>query len=262
LNKSAANLDVAKKENSSILLESNYTTQYDGFDPNSPEANIIFSLFQNAYLDQSLEFASKIQKQFTERAGRGSRGVKQAGFLVLYKTTMPGVLIETGFISNPAEEAFLASESGQSVIASAIYRAFKQYKDMVDGNHGADQDSGNEEPQVQDTPPKDTVVVHSDNPVKPDSVAQEIFFRVQFATSSKQKSLNSPDFKALADIRMYQQNNIYKYTSGNFTTLEDAVKQQAEVQSKGFKDAFVVAFLNEQRISPSEAVKLLSQQKK
>src|SRR5210317_11710 len=127
LHVSEANLEVARKENASILMEDNYSEQYDGYDPNSPEAYIIFSMYQNAYLDQSLILASKVQTQFRERVHRVDRGVKQAEFWVLYKTTMPGILVETGCLSNAAEERFLGSEQGQDYIASAIYRAFKEY---------------------------------------------------------------------------------------------------------------------------------------
>jgi len=131
LHKSDANAEVAMRENAVIELEDNYELMYDGFDPKSPEAYIMFSLYQDAYLNQSIEFAAKVEEQFSGRAGRHSRGVKQAGFLVLYKTTMPSVLIEVGFLTNATEEKYLASEHGEDIIASAIYRAFKDYKDGV-----------------------------------------------------------------------------------------------------------------------------------
>lgn len=126
--KNEANLEVAMKENKVISLEDNYLEKYDGFDPNSPEAHIIFSLFQNAYLSQSLNLAAKIEDQFQNRVGRKSRGVKQAGFLVLWKTSMPSVLIETGFLSNPDERSYLNSKTGQVYLASAIFRAFRDFK--------------------------------------------------------------------------------------------------------------------------------------
>lgn len=132
LHKSDANLAVAQTENASILLEDDYHVKYDGFDPTSPEGYIFFTMLQNAYLDQSLTLASNVQKHFKERVNLFDRGVKQAGFLVLYKTTMPSVLIETGFISNAKEEKILASDEGQTYIASAIYRAVKDYKWMVE----------------------------------------------------------------------------------------------------------------------------------
>ncbi|MBI1193942.1 MAG: hypothetical protein GC205_12350 [Bacteroidetes bacterium] len=128
LHRNEANLGVAKRENDVILLEDDYNHHYDGFDPNSPNAHIIFSLFQGAHLEQSIELAGRIEEQFSERVGRKSRGVKQAGFLVLYKTTMPAVLIETGFLTNANEENFLASEQGMDLMASAVFRAFRDYK--------------------------------------------------------------------------------------------------------------------------------------
>lgn len=129
------NLSVAKRENSVILLDENYEERYEGFDPNSPESYILFTLTQSAYQSSSLSFAQKVEDQFKKRVGRVSRGVKQAGFLVLWRTTMPSVLIETGFLSNSPEEKFLATDEGQELIASGIYRAFKEYKSEVESIH-------------------------------------------------------------------------------------------------------------------------------
>jgi len=132
LHKDNSNFEVAKRENSVILMDENYEERYEGFDPKSPESYILFALNQSAYQESSLRFAAKIESQFKTRAGRPSRGVKQAGFMVLWKTTMPSVLIETGFLSNINEEKFLGSESGQDLIASGIYRAFKEYKAEIE----------------------------------------------------------------------------------------------------------------------------------
>ncbi len=132
LNKSEANLEVSKRENDVVLLEKDYTKQYDGFDPNSPEANIIFSLYQNAFLDQSLKDGILIFSRRLYKNGRNNRGVKQAGFLVLYKTTMPSILIETGFLSNPDEERYLNSDKGQTETAKQFIQAFKSYKHNVE----------------------------------------------------------------------------------------------------------------------------------
>jgi N-acetylmuramoyl-L-alanine amidase len=131
LHKSEANLAVAKRENSVILKEDNYEEKYQGFD-NSTESIIMMSLIQNAYLESSVKLADKIEKQFKSKAGRNSRGVKQAGFIVLYKTTTPSVLVEVGFLTNVAEEKFLGGSEGQDLIASGIYRAFKEYKSEVE----------------------------------------------------------------------------------------------------------------------------------
>jgi N-acetylmuramoyl-L-alanine amidase len=131
LHKDEGNLSVAKRENSVILLDENYHERYEGFD-NSPESYILFTLTQSAFQTSSLSFAQKVEDQFKKRVGRVSRGVKQAGFLVLWRTAMPSVLIETGFLSNSPEEKFLAGEEGQDLIASGIYRAFKDYKIEVE----------------------------------------------------------------------------------------------------------------------------------
>lgn len=127
-----ANLNVAKRENEVILLEENYEKNYDGFDPSSTEAYIIFSLYQNVNIDKSLYLASKVQEQFTTSLKRYNRGVKQAGFIVLYKTNMPSILIESGFLTNLEEEKFLTSEEGQDNIAKSVYLAFKAYKEDLE----------------------------------------------------------------------------------------------------------------------------------
>jgi N-acetylmuramoyl-L-alanine amidase len=132
LHKDNSNFELAKRENSVILMDENYKERYEGFDPNSPESYILFSLTQSAYQESSLLFAQKVEDQFKQKAGRVSRGVKQAGFVVLWRTTMPSVLIETGFLSQLDEEQFLATEKGQDLIASGIYRAFKEYKSEVE----------------------------------------------------------------------------------------------------------------------------------
>jgi N-acetylmuramoyl-L-alanine amidase len=161
LHRSEANLEVAKRENSVILLEDNYVEKYDGFDPNAPEAHIIFSLFQYAFINQSVSFASKIDNQLTVTSSRKSRGVKQAGFLVLYKTTMPGVLIELGFISNKNEEAFLKSTYGQESVALGIFNAFSAYKKEIQG----DKEALNIKPE-KTPPPAPTNVAEKKDTIK------------------------------------------------------------------------------------------------
>lgn len=131
--KNDANLKVAQLENSAILQEQNHEANYDNFDPNSPDAYIIFSLYQNAFMDQSLGFAAKLQEQYGQRVPSPNRGIKQAGFLVLWSCALPSVLTEIGFISNPTEEKFLNSEDGQLKIATSLFNAFKEYKYQVEG---------------------------------------------------------------------------------------------------------------------------------
>ena len=132
LHNSEGNLDVAKRENEVVLKETDYKKNYDGFDPKSPQAHILFSLYQNAYIENSILMASKIEHQFSARVGRTSRGVKQAGFLVLWKTTMPSVLIELGYLTNAAEEKYLTNKTNQVLLASGIYRAIKEYKAEIE----------------------------------------------------------------------------------------------------------------------------------
>jgi N-acetylmuramoyl-L-alanine amidase len=127
------NLEVAKKENSAIFNEENYQTAYKGFNPNAPETYILLSLNQQVHLQNSLDLAKKIENQFKYRVKRKSRGVKQAGFVVLSESTMPSVLVELGFLSNPEEEKFLKDALGQVYLASAIFRALRDYKNEVEG---------------------------------------------------------------------------------------------------------------------------------
>lgn len=131
LHTSKGNLEVAKRENDVILQEENYLQKYEGFDPKSPLAHIFFAQVQNAHLAQSLVLAEKIEHQFKKRVGRNSRGVKQAGFLVLWKTAMPSVLVETGYLSNKEEEKYLNNELSQVYIASGIYRAIRDYREEM-----------------------------------------------------------------------------------------------------------------------------------
>ena len=233
------NLEVARRENSSILMEDNYEVKYEGFDPRSPEANIILSMYQNAYLEESLKLAANVQKQFKERAKRKDRGVRQAGFVVLHQTTMPSILVETGFLTNTEEEKYLNSEKGQDYLASAIYRAFRDYKLNVELLMNA------EFPQTVEPMVVDTVG------------GNKIMFRVQVVTSSNKIALDSPKFKELDQMREYITGGWYKYTVGNEPNLESAYTLQKDVRGKGYKSAFVVAFQNERRIPLAEAIKKL-----
>lgn len=306
LHRNQANLEVAKLENASILFEENYLETYDGYDPNSPESNIIFTLFQNAYLDQSLTMASLVQDQFRERARRTDRGVKQAGFLVLYRVTMPAVLVEVGFISNQREEEFLAGQEGQNLLASAIFRAFRDYKIAQDKlaadfeKQMAVANPANPQPQPAANRPTDTTSQNRNNTQpasnpqagqtsqnrpnnppatsrQPDSASTQrpdqptqasarpdpnIVFKVQFASSRSLRPLDAPEFRGMKNVEYYLHEGLYKYTVGNEPTLEAAAAVQTRVRQAGFRDAFVIAFHNNQRIAPAEAVRLLNQQKK
>lgn len=241
LNKSEANLEVSKRENEVVLMEKDYTKQYDGFDPNSPEANIIFSLYQNAFLDQSLKMASHIQQEFVKN-GRNNRGVKQAGFLVLYKTTMPSILVETGFLSNPDEEKYLNSDKGQTETADAIYKAFKSYKNSV------------EITTVKTEPKKVEKDVKADNK---DQSIDGLLFGVQFLLASKPLKKDDPAFKGITDPIEELDRGTYKYTLERYKSLDEAIDLQIKLREKGFSDAFVVPYHNRKRISMKEARQIL-----
>ena len=231
LHKENANLNVAMMENASILLEENEDDYYEGFDVNTPESYITLALKKDNFMEQSLIIADNVQKQFKNRVGRKDRGVKQAGFLVLWRTTMPGVLIELGFLSNPTEERFLNSEEGQVYMASAIYRAFKEYKLAYE-----------KENAVAEAPKSESKL--------------NAEFRIQFFTSPNELSLNDPKFKVIKNVSSYYHNGLYKYTSGHYTSDSEAENHLSEIRSKGFKDAFIVAFNKNERISISEAKQL------
>jgi len=260
LHKTDANLRVAQRENSSILLEDDYKSKYENFDPNSPESYITMTLMQSAYLEQSLLLASKIQTQFTDRVGRKNRGVKQAGFLVLHQTSMPSVLIETGFLTNKEEEKFLNSDIGQDYLASAIYRAFKEYKTELEVKSKAPQ---HETPKVieekKTAPPK----TPKEEPKKPkkgkkkDEIKEEgVVFKVQIATSSVKTELKPENFNGVENVSLYEAGGLYRYTVGSENNMGEANILQLQLKGKGFKDAFIVAFKNGVRIPISEAIKL------
>lgn len=264
LHRSDANLAVAQLENASILLEDDYHVQYEGFDPRSPEGYIFFSMLQNAFLDQGLDLASRVQGHFRNHVKLYDRGVKQAGFLVLYKTTMPSVLIEAGFISNANEEKLLASESGQNKIAQAIFRAVKDYKHAVEKipppryDETAAADVSDEQADTSSGNPGGGTASSVTGPATDQASATGLpVFKVQFMISKTEKRLTSPEFKGIKEIGFYFHQGMYKYTSGNENSMEDAMKIKKDLDKKGYRDSFVIAFFNGERISIDEARKLL-----
>jgi N-acetylmuramoyl-L-alanine amidase len=206
----------------------------------------MFSLTQKVFQEQSTNLASKVQTEFRERVNRNDRDVKQAGFWVLYKTKMPSILIELGFITNPTEEAYLNSKEGQDYLASSIYRACRDYLNEIDRKSGFSSDDKNDTVREADT--------LSNN----DLQSGEIFFMVQVKTSSSRTELKPENFKGLKDITEINSNDRFKYASGNFTDYSSAVEYRKKLDSV-FPDAFVIA-IKDNKILPLQQA--LEQKKK
>lgn len=240
LHRTDAQQKIAERENSTIYLEDDKGEKYKGFDL-SPDALIARQLQLSVFLDHSILFASKVQQEF-KRIGRYDRGVKQAGFLVLYKTTMPSVLIETGFLTHIQEEIFLRDTSNQTLMANSMFVAFQKYKNQLEG---VDEMKG----------------VSNYTPVQPAKNTEteeksKVVFRVQIETSETKIPLNSSRFKNM-EVFEYQQMGIFKYTVGAFeNNFDGANAYKNDMREKGFKHAFVVAFLDDERISLEKAINL------
>ena len=246
LHRSESQQKVAESENAIITLEDDKGAKYSDFDM-SPDAIIGIQLQMSVNLDNSIRFAELLQKAF-KKLGRYDRGVKQAGFLVLYKTTMPSVLIETGFLPNPTEEKFIGGAEGQEKMAQSMFSAFESYKNQMEGKVV---------PEIIDSlDPTVVVEVVSENKLEIDTNQNKLVFSIQIATSSQKIPLTSPVFSGLK-VKEYQQDNLYKYYVGDFINDLDAAKnRKVELYENGFKNAFVIAFLGGERISIEKAIKL------
>jgi len=226
LNRADKQLEVVKRENSVILIENDYKKKYNGFDPNSPETEIIFSLYQNSYLDQSIKIAGFIQDQFKNRAKRVNRDVRQAGLVVLYNCSMPSILIETGFITNLEEEKYLISENGQAIIASSIYRAVKEYKNIVEGK-------------------------------KNNIVKNNIVFKIQIAYSTKKIETKAENFDGIKNVERVEDGRYFRYFTGNAKTYEEIAELQSKIR-KIVPEAYVIALNNEKLITVKDALQLIN----
>lgn len=259
LHKNEENLAVAKLENKVILVENNYEAKYEGLDPNSTESYIIFNLMQNIFNDQSLTMASKVQDELRTRAGRKDRGVKTAPFVVLWKTTMPSVLIETGFISNAEEEKFLVSDEGQDFVASAIFRAFRDYKEKLDGE--------TVKASVQDEIQQDSTADAEEEDISDESADSTmvaphggIIFSLQLLSSVKSVSLQSETFKDIKNVQEQHIDKVYKYTVGMDDDY-DGILALKEKYKNRFPEAFVIASKDGKRIQLQDALKELAKNK-
>ena len=225
--KSASNMEVCKRENSVILLEKDYSTTYQGFDPSNAESYIFFNLMQNASFEQSIEMASLVQKQLKKGPITIDRGIKQAPILVLWRTTMPSILVEVGFLSNASDRKILASKSGRDKIANNIFKAFDAFKKGYDAKI-----------EVAENPVPD-----NPNPQMQTQTAEESpsgkSYRIQFLALSKNLKEGSPQFKGLKNVEKQRINGLYKYTVGSYSSQEKAAAALKTVKEK-FPEAFIV----------------------
>lgn len=247
LARTAENLQVAKRENSVILLEDDYTTKYEGFDPTSAESYIMFDFMQGTNLEQSINLAALIQSQFEDNAGRYDRGVRQAGFWVLRATGMPSVLIEVGYITNAEEERYLATEKGRQKIAESIYNAFSEYKSGWSRKQNIKVSSSK---NTTDNTPVSYGQKGGGSPVQKKSDRQEKkndVYKIQIMASQDRLDGASSAFKGLSPVNYYRENGLYKYTYGEFPDRGAASKELPRVR-KLFKDAFVVHFVAGEKV--------------
>ena len=260
LHRTEDNLEVAKKENSVILIESDYEQRYAGFNPNSAESYIIFEFLQDKNMEKSVRLATDIQKQFKTTAKRIDKGVHQAGFLVLRETTMPGVLVELGYISTPDEERYLLTEAGTSALAKSIYQAFLSYKKKYDmGDNTRPAQAKVEEPapvQKPKTPskPQNANKPKNESTKSKGTQSDKPIFKIQILTSDKKLPAGSKLFKGLTPVGHYQEKGIYKYTYGESHDYNKVLRTKRQISSK-FKDAFIIAFKNGKKMNVNEAIK-------
>lgn len=272
LSKSQANFEVAKRENSVLLLEDGNKETYQGFDPTSPDSYIMFEFMQSKYIDQSVEIAYYIQKEFVE-IKRLDRGVRQAIFWVLHQVKMPSILIELGFITNPSEEKFLLSKDGQAKLASCIFNAFEKYKHEYDkrtittpqitvqqspkdnNKDNNKKDKNKDSQQENKTKKKDSNNKETKN--SQTSTTSNLTYKIQIFSSRTPIASTHYDYnraKKFNDVDHYFENNWYKYTCCKVKTYKEAEQKLTEVQ-KVFKDAMIVAFEGDKKISLDDAKK-------
>lgn len=249
-NRNESNLKVAQLENSVMTFEDNYEEKYKKYDPNSPESYITFNFIQNAYLEQSMTLASLLQHQYTKRVGRKDREVQQAGFIVLHRTSMPSILTELGFISNAKERAFLVSEEGQDFMASAIFRAVRDYKKEIDAKQSITMTAA-------ETSEQNAVIDTTAASAGPSHFG--VTYKLQIFSNSKILKLDHRSIKDLKEVDYYVDGSLYKYTIGYSSDIEEIKKLKTKYNDQ-YKGCFIVAFENGKRISLAEAQKIQSTQ--
>lgn len=255
VNRNSTNLEVAKRENDVILLEKDHEKHYQ-YDPNAPESIIGLTLMQEEYLDKSIELAQTVEDLFVSQSNRFSRGVKQAGLIVLHQTYMPSVLIEIGFLSNKEEEDFLNTQSGQLKIANSIVDAIKKYKLHTTQN---EVDIYTVKPIVNKEKKSDNFIITKNDVIvsKKDIVETNketkvtdtiVYFKVQLAAGTNKLETDPSNFKGLKNVERVKIGTIYKYYMGNSNDYNEIETLRLMAKEKGYKSAFIVAFKNNQQI--------------
>ena len=265
------NFEVAKAENSVILMEDNHEVNYKGFDPNSPESVIGLTLMQEEYLDKSIQLASIIQDGFTTKLKRKNRGVKQAGFVVLHQTYMPSVLIETGFISNKVEGPYLNSKIGQQKFSESIYKDILKYIKQLSVNTVVNDDfivdnsvvnSSKKTIKKEDIKKKSKTTLNKASAtttpkkvVKKGGEKSKVQFKVQIAAGSRKLQTKSYNFKGLKNVERMKFGRTYKYYLGSTSDYSEILKIKKKARLKGYKSAFIVAFKNGKKIPVKDVLK-------
>lgn len=289
------NFEIAKKENSVIYLEDNYENRYADYDINSPESVIGLTIMQEEFLDQSVALATMIQENFSNSLKRTDRKVKQAGFIVLHQTFMPSVLVETGFLTNKGEGAYLNSSKGQAEMGDAIAKAILNYKEGVKPTVESSQSTAakpqtkaveselpptkivekqdkkqevtikNVEPAVVEAQKKESdkkeVVAKttSNEAITPKEVASSIVFKIQLMASSKNVPLNAANFNGLSNLSREPYKDLYRYMYGETRSYREAKMMQSLAADKGYPTAYIVAYRLGERIPIKEAIEEVSE---
>ena len=244
---SQGNFDIVKRENAVIAMEDDYTTKYEGFDPSSPESYIIFSLLQNAHSEQSIKFATYIQKEYAKGPVKLNRGVKQAGFVVLWRTTMPSVLTEIGFLSNEEDRKIITTEKGQREIARRLCDAFGKYRvdyekalltEEEEEKALGKEKENNKENEIE-AEKKVEKKATADEGKRADNQKSKVVYAVQIMATPKRLQSSASHFKGRKDVRFVQENGLYKYYVGGWDTKQQAQQNLPQI-AKLFKGAFVI----------------------
>lgn len=245
---SKENMEVAMRENSSILYEENYKSRYEGFDPNRAESYIMFDMMKSAFQTQSIELAQMVQRQLSKTCSRNDRGVRQAGFLVLRHTNMPSILIELGYLTNANEEKYLSQTKSQKELAKAIHKAVMKYKESVEKKNSTE-----EATNITKDTTKSKTKTNTDKKAVADT---SLYYSIQFCTSKIKLGTDNPNFKTCRPAKEIKENTLYKYYYGKDSTFTQAKETQKRVRIY-FPDAFMVVFKNGEKLSSTEANKYM-----